>query len=1738
MTAPRQHVFLSHSSADRPPIEELARRLVREGIEPWLDTWNLIPGDPWQPAIERALTDCAACTVFIGLGGFDPWQHEEMRAAIDRRVADSAGQFRVIPVLLPGADRPERGRLPTFLAATTWVEFRHGLDDAEAFRRLVCGIRGLEPGPAPGATAFEGRCPYRGLEAFDSEHAAFFFGREALTEWLLDALRPSPVPGRENRFLVIVGPSGSGKSSLALAGLVPALRRGGLGGSADWPIVIVRPGLDPIESLAVRLSGLAGRPPNPSEVRQLMTDLADPRSLHWFTRLVLRDAPPARRLVVLVDQFEEVFTLTRDEAARAALIDNLLHAATIGGGQTVVVLTIRADFYGKCAAYHRLADAMSDHQRLVGPMTEDELHRAIERPAHLVGCEFEPGLVERLLHDVEGQAGALPLLQYALLELWQRRDGRRLTVAAYRAIGGLQGALENRADEVLHSFTEPERDLCRRIFLRLTQPGEGTEDTKRRASFQELVSTAGDEEAVRGVVQRLADARLITTRGEQQRPEEGVVEVAHEALIRGWPELRRWIDADRAGLRTHRRLTEAAREWEGHGSDDSYLYIGARLAEAKEWGEAHHTELNPLEANFLAVSLKRAANELEAVRRRARTRARVGILLAGLSLALAGVATFSLYSAKEANRQTRVATVQRLAVQSQSVLETFPQRSLLLAVEAINVNLQRGETRLPPAEQALRQALESTGGYPLCQEGIIQMAISHEGQRLLAILANHTARSWNLDDPAKASVVLLDHRDPVGAIALSLDGRRLVTAGEEQFACGWDLENPSKAPIDLCDPVGRINTTAISPDGRRLATIEVDGIARVWDLDHPTKAPTVIRCLEKDLAVLALSLNGQRLAVIRKDRIARVWDLNDPAQAPVVLRNLTVSLDALALSSDGRRMIIASTVPTSSFGMEVRVWDLDEPTKVPTVFRGFRGPGSIIDFAVSSDGRRLVTAGSDGDARVWDLDNLAKAPIILSGVDVKSSVGVLALSPDGRRLVTTRSYGGPPRVWDLDDPTKAPVVLRGYTGDIDALALSADGRRLVIAGGSVDIEGSSVGAGACVWDLNNATRTPVVFRGLGGHIKSVTFNPDGRRLFAAGYDTTARVWDLDNPAKVPIVLRGFWPWELTYVAISPNSQRLFAIKGYTAQVWDLNAPAKAPVVLEGFGSAYAVRFSPDGRRFISAGQDGDARVWDLDGSAKAPYLYPLDVLGLQILLSQKQGKVRDAKSPVVLHGHKGTIYAVVVSSDGRQLVTAGKDGDTRVWDLNHTAKAPIVLRGLGGAIYAVAFSDDGRRLATAGADRVVQVWDLDNQAKAPVVLRGLEGATYAVSLCFDNRRLVTVGSDGIARMWDLDDPAKTPAVFRGHEGPINALALSPDGRRLVTVGQNRIARVWDLNNPANTPAVHGGHEGPITALTLSPDGRWLITAEQDGTARVWDRGNPAKIPDVLRGHNGFITTMAVSPNGRWLVTAGQDKTVRIWDRDNPARASAVLSNGQGPIYAMAFSPDSQRLVMTAGLSPTASVWNLEDPAKSPIVLHGITAPIVAVAFSPDGRTLIAAATGCAWTWDPNQPAKVPSMLRNLGLPKIGLTISPDGRLLFTVGGDGIAQVWDLHDSAKAPNVLRGYEGRITDVAISPDGRKLVVARDDRTAWLWELDHLDDEPVVLRGSSSGLRCLAISPDSRRLFAGCEDGNVREWPLQLDELIALAGQTAGRNLTHAEWKQYFPNEPYRETFDYLPDPSEKP
>ncbi len=607
MAGRRYHTFLSHNGDDKPAVEELAHRLRGEGIEPWLDTWNLIPGDPWQEAIEEAIAECDTCAVFVGPGGIGPWQHEEMRDAIDRCVADAGRRFRVIPVLLPGAERGDRSLLPRFLVRATWVEFRRSLDDEDALHRLKCGIRGIAPGPGRNGAIDVGVCPYQGLKAFDRDQARFFFGREGLTGWLVDALRQRPGAVEQSRFLAILGPSGSGKSSLARAGLLPAIERGDIDSSSEWPIVVLRPGPRPVESLAVALAANPAFRDHLPAVDEVEAKLdGDERALHLSLRVALHEEPEDRRVVLLVDQFEEVFTLCEKEELRRAFIANLLYASSVTGGRTIVVLTMRTDFYSRCAAYTDLAAALSAHQELVGPMNDEELRNAIEQPAFLTGCELEPGLTDALVNDVEGQAGALPLLEHTLLELWEGRVGRKMSFDRYREIGGIKGALERKAEEIFATFDPEEQDACRRLFLRLTQPGEGTEDTKRKVPRRELLPARGDPARLDSLLLRLAaaDSRLITTEGEA---EAGYVEVAHEALIREWSRLRQWIEAERGDLKIHRQLTAAADEWRKNGRDRSDLYRGRRLEELEDWAQGHAKDESELEREFRQASVRKRA---------------------------------------------------------------------------------------------------------------------------------------------------------------------------------------------------------------------------------------------------------------------------------------------------------------------------------------------------------------------------------------------------------------------------------------------------------------------------------------------------------------------------------------------------------------------------------------------------------------------------------------------------------------------------------------------------------------------------------------------------------------------------------------------------------------------------------------------------------------------------------------------------------------------------------------------------------------------------------------------------------------------------------------------------------------------------------------------------------------------------------------------------------------------------
>lgn len=496
----RFDIFLSHNSRDKAAVEEIALRLKASDLHPWLDKWQLVPGERWQRALEKALLECPACGVFIGPSGIGDWAREELDAAQNRAAKEPA--YRLIPVLLPGLPEPFNfDSLPPFLTARTWVDLRKGIGAPGALDILIRAIKGLPPSSEEPSSTARDVCPYRGLETFDEEHAEFFFGRERDIQRVLEKLKSA-------RFLAVLGPSGSGKSSLVRAGVIPSLRDGGLPGSNEWEIRVLRPGADPITDLAAKIKTLNAE----ASMKSLCDDmLADAKTLHREFALALTLRPQVKRIVLVVDQFEEVFTVCSDEKTRAQFLANLLFASGIPDGPCVVLPTMRADFYGKCAAYPELSARIAAQQFLVSPMDEAMLRQAIEQPARRVGLQFEPGLIEVILEDLSDQPGALPLLEHALFELWNQRWRSTLTHDGYQKTGGVAGAIAKRAQAIYDDFTPEQQQAARRIMLRLVQPGEGTEDTRRRVGMSELISGPGDGALIESVIQAFANARLLTT---------------------------------------------------------------------------------------------------------------------------------------------------------------------------------------------------------------------------------------------------------------------------------------------------------------------------------------------------------------------------------------------------------------------------------------------------------------------------------------------------------------------------------------------------------------------------------------------------------------------------------------------------------------------------------------------------------------------------------------------------------------------------------------------------------------------------------------------------------------------------------------------------------------------------------------------------------------------------------------------------------------------------------------------------------------------------------------------------------------------------------------------------------------------------------------------------------------------------------------------------------------------------
>jgi WD40 repeat protein/DNA-binding SARP family transcriptional activator len=1112
-----------------------------------------------------------------------------------------------------------------------------------------------EPASAPASVG----CPFKGLASFEFDDAGVFFGRERLVAETVARLAGAPLLG-------IVGPSGSGKSSAMKAGLLPALADGVLPGSEDWAIALLRPGAQPVAALERALAG----------------------------------APPDRRVVLAVDQFEELFTACPDEGERAAFATALVAAVRDPRRRACVLIALRADFYGRCASYPELWRMLGAAHVPVGPMRRDELRRAIVQPAQRAGLRVDDALVDTLVADVAGEPGALPLLSTALLELWQQRDGSRLAFPAYDRAGGVRGAVARLAERVYGELSPDEQPVARSILERLAGVGDEGQAVRRRLPLAELERTPG----ATAVLSKLADGRLVSVSQDQ-------AEVAHEALLREWPRLREWLDEDAEGRRLHHHLHTAAGEWNGRGRDQGELYRGARLAAALDWSAAHDPELGDVERAFL--------DESKAASTRSQRRLRAILGGVGVLLVLAVLAGLvALHQRGTAREQATAAEAQRLG--SRALAENDLDRSLLLARQGVALDdnpLTRGSLLA-----ALNRSPAAIGVLRGAKEGFTGLALSPNGRTLAA--GDAAGNLFLFDSRTRRRVRAPDVQAgewPIGTLAFSPDGRRLAVAHG----------SPDGDVVTLVDA----RTRAL---GRQL---------RLYDFD---RAVTGLR-FEADAFDVASRPDGIQSSLAGS--LVERFDLRSGRRilGPVVLGSSQGS--ALVGTSDGRRVLTASNrrlvvrdartlkpaqevatgvkgevvVALSPNDRVVALGGQDGSVRFVDLGSGTvqrasgRHRGAVTAASFTPDGRSLVTASDDGEAILWNVD-AASASETLSGH--ANGITALQVSRDGGTLYTT-GLDGALFVWDLTGTKRLGRPIEAGGPNATLSALSADGARLALGHANGTISAVDLAR-------PDRSRTFTVVPD-GKAVTGIQFIPGGRLAVVVGKGDFTGVVDTDTGRTLGGAVTRYnnedeGPGRFT-PSVSADGRLLATVRDIGSNniivaLWAL--PSLRPIgEVTVDRTIYDVQLSPDGRRFTvvlaNAGLvGGSVETWDV----------------------RTHRRVRTMKFSRIQSLAR-------FSPDGKLLAVGNRSGETRVYDAATFKPVTRVLSGEAGGIVGAAITPDNHTLATGSQTGAVQLWDIHSGQALGPPLPGVSSSGAIPAFTPDGSHLVASYATGRAYVWDM-----------------------------------------------------------------------------------------------------------------------------------------------------------------------------------------------------------------------------------------------------------------------------------------------------------------------------------------------------------------------------------------------------
>jgi len=1231
--------------------------------------------------------------------------------------------------------------------------------------------------------------PYKGLRAFGEADVADFQGREMLVQQLLGRMAEE---SDLERFLAIIGPSGSGKSSLAKAGLIPALRRGALPGSENWFVVDLTPGLRPFEELAEALQRVAVHPPDDP----LLELRRDPFGLVRLLRGMLPDEADTEVLIV-IDQFEEVFTRVASEHDRTRFLELLVATVLDERSRARIVITLRADFVDQPLRYTDFGELLKHRSELVLPLTPDELEHAIRNPAERVGLTVEPELVAAVISDVTDQPGALPLMQYALTETFEHRPDGKLTLETYRELGGVRGALARRADDVYAGLSEEDQAAARQMFLRLVTLGEGAEDTRRRVPRSELLAISDDLDAV---IDHFAAYRLLTL-DHDLATREPTIEVAHEALLNEWPRLSKWIDESRADIRLQRQLDRAAHDWLEADRDESFLLRGARLEQFETRVGGTELALTDTEHEYLDASLVRREEEtaLEAERleresrlertRQTLRRALVGVLGIGLLAAL-GLSAFALDQRDDALRGADARATAQSVAESESraraTAQADAEREAAARADAqAEAEAQRQEALIQASIGLASQAeLELQGSFPergvlLALEALENYPYTWQAERALgiAVMANHIRRSfahnsaihdafWSPDGTLIATassdraaklwstdtgelVRTLEHDDVVNDVLWSPSGEKVLSRSADGQVRLWDVNSGNLVFSFEGNEIGNVDW---SPSGDRILANNHHGMIKVWDAatgDELLTLPTGDICAAVGCGLVsAFSPEGVRILTHDEDGIITVW--HSWTGAPQLQINAHAGeITTLSWSPDGSKILSAGA--DGSVGL----WNSDTGERVAPV----AGHTAYVDSATWSPlGDRVLTTSDDNLAKIWsattgeELTSFEEDPqFILAG----------AWSPDGT-LVATADLGGTIMVWDSHSGELEETFV-GHQAPVYVLGWSESGDQLLSGGDDGLVR---------IWDIPDQT---VLFEIPGeGGVWEPAWSPDGSRIARAYYDGSVRVYDAftqEEQLRLDAHEVGF----AGNVEWSPEGGRLYSVDPWegTVKVWDAVDGTLLSTFIHPAGYPSYSSWSPDGTRIVTPSQvDGSVVIWDVDSGEPILTLLKHDSLGIAARWAPDGDRIAAVgEGAMVLNAETGEIL-VDLFPDDYSFIT---------WYL--------------------AWAPDSRRLATHSDDGL-RIWDALS-GDLLVHTSGHSGPVFSMDWFPNADRIISTDTKGFVKVWD----GATGAELLSFKPPFpGRVSLSPDG--------SAAAHAQDAN-------------GPVTAYRLWQSADELINYARD-----------------------------------------------------------------------------------------------------------------------------------------------------------------------------------------------------------------------------------------------------------------------------------------------------------------------